>query len=72
MLLQNSPSDIYQERDPLRRIDLSKAPCKPQKIEDLHCFSENEAFAGENSSKLRKALDEFDTYVVVNEALLPN
>jgi hypothetical protein len=23
-------------------------------------------------SKLRKALDEFDTYIVVNEALIPN
>ena len=26
----------------------------------------------ESSQKLRKALDEFDTYVVVNEALIPN
>ena len=28
--------------------------------------------AGESSQKLRKALDEFDTYVVANEALIPN
>ena len=32
----------------------------------------NEELTGENSRKLRKALDEFDTYVVVNEALIPN
>jgi hypothetical protein len=33
---------------------------------------DNEELTGENSRKLRKALDEFDTYVVVNEALIPN
>ena len=32
----------------------------------------NEEVTGENSRKLRKALDEFDTYVAVNEALIPN
>ena len=42
------------------------------KIEDLHSFLENEELAGENSRKLRKALDEFDAYIVVNEALIPN
>jgi hypothetical protein len=42
------------------------------KIEDIHCFLDNEELTGENSRKLRKALDEFDTYVVVNEALIPN
>jgi hypothetical protein len=41
-------------------------------IEDLHCFLDNEELTGENSRKLRKALDEFDTYIVVNEALIPN
>jgi len=33
---------------------------------------DNEEVTGENSRKLRKALGEFDTYVVVNEALIPN
>jgi hypothetical protein len=42
------------------------------KIEDLHSFLENEELAGENSRKLRKALDEFDAYIVVNQALIPN
>ena len=38
----------------------------------LRCFLDDEEFTGDNSRKLRKALDEFDTYVVVNEALIPN
>jgi hypothetical protein len=42
------------------------------RIQDIHCFLDNEELTGENSRKLRKALDEFDTYVVVNEALIPN
>ena len=42
------------------------------RIEDIHCFLDNEELTGENSGKLRKALDEFDTYVAVNEALIPN
>ena len=42
------------------------------RIEDIHCFLDNEEVTGENSRKLRKALGEFDTYVVVNEALIPN
>ena len=42
------------------------------RIEDIHCFLDNEELTGENSRKLRKALDEFDTYVVINEALIPN
>ena len=33
------------------------------RIEDIHCFLDNEELTGENSRKLRKALDEFDTYV---------
>jgi hypothetical protein len=41
------------------------------RIEDIHCFLDNEELTGENSRKLRKALDEFDTYVVINEALIP-
>ena len=39
---------------------------------DIQCFLDNEELTGENSGKLRKALDEFDTYVAVNEALIPN
>jgi hypothetical protein len=35
------------------------------RIEDIHCFLDNEELTGENSRKLRKALDEFDTYVAV-------
>ena len=42
------------------------------RIEDIHCFLDNEELTGENSRKLRKALDESDTYVTVNEALIPN
>jgi hypothetical protein len=33
---------------------------------------DNEELTGKNSRKLRKALDEFETYVVINEALIPN
>jgi len=42
------------------------------KLEDLHGILDHGGIAGESSQKLRKALDEFDTYVVVNEALIPN
>ena len=42
------------------------------RIEDIHCFLDSKELTGENSRKLRKALDEFDTYVVINEALIPN
>jgi hypothetical protein len=31
-----------------------------------------ESIAGESGQKLRKALDEFDTYIVVNQSLIPN
>lgn len=47
------------------------APAR-DRIEDIHCFLDNEELTGENSRKLKKALDEFDTYVVINEALIPN
>ena len=42
------------------------------KLEDLHGILDHGGIAGESGQKLRKALDEFDTYVVVNEALIPN
>jgi hypothetical protein len=31
-----------------------------------------ESIAGESGQQLRKALDEFDTYIVVNQSLIPN
>jgi hypothetical protein len=42
------------------------------RIEDIHCFLDNEELTGENSRKLQKALDEFDTYIAINEVLIPN
>jgi hypothetical protein len=33
---------------------------------------DHEGIAGESGQKLRKALDEFDTYIVVNQPLIPN
>src|SRR5258707_15098115 len=42
------------------------------KPEDLHGILDHEGIAGENGQKLRKALDEFDTYIVVNQPLIPN
>jgi hypothetical protein len=41
-------------------------------LEDLHGILDHEGIAGENGQKLRKALDEFDTYIVVNQPLIPN
>ena len=38
----------------------------------MHDFLDQEGIAGENGSKLRKALDEFDTYIVANPSLIPN
>jgi hypothetical protein len=42
------------------------------KLEELHDFLDQEGIAGENGPKLRKALDEFDTYIVANQPLIPN
>jgi hypothetical protein len=42
------------------------------KLEDLHCILDHEGIAGQNGQKLRKAVDEFDTYIVVNQPLIPN
>src|SRR5215475_5564766 len=42
------------------------------KLEDLHGILDHGGIAGESGQKLRKALDEFDTYVVVNQPLIPN
>jgi len=42
------------------------------KLERLHDLLDQEGIAGENGPKLRKALDEFDTYIVANQPLIPN
>ena len=42
------------------------------KLEELHDLLDQEGIAGENGPKLRKALDEFDTYLVLNQPLIPN
>ena len=42
------------------------------KLEELHDFLDRDGIAGENGPKLRKALDEFDTYIVANQPLIPN
>jgi hypothetical protein len=42
------------------------------RIDDIHGFLDDEELTGENSRKLRKALHESDTYVVINEALIQN
>ena len=42
------------------------------KLEELHDFLDQEGIAGQNGPKLRKALDEFDTYIVANQSLIPN
>ena len=42
------------------------------KLEELHAFLDQEGIAGENGPKLTKALDEFDTYIVLNQPLIPN
>jgi hypothetical protein len=43
-----------------------------ERILDVHCYLANEQIGGENGRKLRKALDEFDTYVRINYAFIPN
>jgi 6-phosphogluconate dehydrogenase (decarboxylating) len=42
------------------------------KLEDLHGILDHEGIAGENGQKLRKALDEFDRYIAVNQPLIAN
>ena len=43
---------------------------RPERIERRASFLDNEELTGENSRTLRKALDECDTYIVVNEEAL--
>ena len=40
--------------------------------QDLLCYLDSEGIAGDNRRKLTKALDEFDTYITANRALIPN
>ena len=42
------------------------------KLEALQDILDQEGIAGENGPKLRKALDEFATFIVVNQPLIPN
>jgi hypothetical protein len=42
------------------------------KLEDLYGILDHESIAGESGQKLRKALDEFDRYIVVNQPIIPN
>ena len=41
-------------------------------VEDLLGYLDNEKIEGDNGRKLRKALDEFDTYITTNRDLIPN
>jgi hypothetical protein len=43
-----------------------------EQITDLLCYLDNEGIAGDNRRKLTKALNEFDTYITANRALIPN
>ena len=42
------------------------------KLDELQGILDQEGMAGENGPKLRKALDEFEAYLVANEPLIPN
>ena len=42
------------------------------KVQDLHCYLDNEEIEGDNGRKMRKGLDEFDTYIAANQARIPN
>ncbi len=43
-----------------------------ERIHDLHCYLENEKIEADNGRKLRKALDELDSYITANQGLVPN
>ncbi len=42
------------------------------RIQDLQCYLDQEKIEGDNGRKLRKALDEIDTYITANWSLIPN
>ena len=43
-----------------------------EKVQDLHCYLDKETIEGDNGRKMRKGLDEFDTYIAANQARIPN
>jgi len=43
-----------------------------EKVQDLHCYLDNEEIEGDNGRKMRKGLDEFDTYIAATQARIPN
>ena len=43
-----------------------------ERIDDLQCYLDNENIDGESARKLKKALNELDTYITANEGLIPN
>lgn len=43
-----------------------------EQVQDLHCYLDNEEIEGDNGRKMRKGLDEFDTYITANQARIPN
>lgn len=43
-----------------------------ERIDDLQCYLDNENIEGESGRKLKKALEELDTYITANEGLIPN
>ena len=45
---------------------------RPNRSSNLYGILDHESIARRERSKLRKALDEFDTYIVVNQPLIPN
>jgi hypothetical protein len=43
-----------------------------EEVQDLHCYLDNETIEGNNGRKMRKGLDELDTYIAANQARIPN
>ena len=43
-----------------------------EKVQDLHCYLDNEEIEGDNGRKMRQGLDEFETYIAANQARIPN
>jgi hypothetical protein len=43
-----------------------------EQMQGLYSYLDNEQIDGDNGRKLRKGLDEFDTYIAANQARIPN
>ena len=43
-----------------------------EKVQDLQCYLGNEEIEGKDGRKMRKGLDEFETYITANQARIPN